>query len=143
MMIWLGGFGGQFAGPDLGLGSPPWRLYRTLNDLFDPGPSRTLLFWDQREDSINWGNFYLDVSGYPDKPKALRFRDDFPASYHNRAGGLSFTDGHAEIKRWVDQRTTPPIRKDSNALLTFAPVSSANNKDITWLQERATRKIKE
>ena len=28
---------------------------------------------------------------------------DVPASYHNGAGGLSFADGHAEIKRWRDQ----------------------------------------
>ncbi len=26
------------------------------------------------------------------------------------AGGLSFLDGDAEIKRWRDPRTTPPVR---------------------------------
>ena len=34
------------------------------------------------------------------------FSWDLPASYHNGAGGLSFADGHQEIKRWLDPRTT-------------------------------------
>jgi prepilin-type processing-associated H-X9-DG protein len=25
---------------------------------------------------------------------------DFPAVYHNGAGGLSFADGHAEVHKW-------------------------------------------
>jgi prepilin-type processing-associated H-X9-DG protein len=60
---------------------------------------------------------------------------DFPASYHNGAGGLSFADGHAEIRRWLDARTKPPIRKGRElALITASP----NNADVQWLQERAT-----
>ena len=136
MQIWLGGFDGQYNGG-------PWRLYLSLNDLSDPGPSRTLLFWYQREDSINTGNFLIDMSGFPDKPALTKFSGDFPASYHNRAGGLSFTDGHVEIKRWLDPRTTPPLLKNSTGLFAGGPVSSPNNQDIIWLQERSTRKIKE
>ena len=70
----------------------------TANDLIDPGPARTILFWDQREDTINFGNFFVDMSGFPNKPQDCRFEWDLPGSYHNRAGGLSFADGHAEIK---------------------------------------------
>jgi len=141
MSLWIGGFSGVLnVAP--GLSSPPWRLYLGLNDLVDPGPTRTLLFWDEREDSISLGNFGIDMSGYPDKPALTQFAQDYPASYHNGAGGVSFADGHAEIKRWLDPRTTPPLRKDSNWLFQqpFAP--SPNNRDLVWLQERATRKIK-
>lgn len=110
--------------------------------MIDPGPSNTLLFWDEREDAINWGNFFVDMTGFPDHPNATEFAQDFPASYHNRAGGLSFVDGHAEIKRWLDPRTTPPIRKDSSWLNAAATTPSPNNPDIRWLQERATRQIR-
>jgi prepilin-type N-terminal cleavage/methylation domain-containing protein/prepilin-type processing-associated H-X9-DG protein len=68
-------------------------------------------------------------------------RTDPYVSYHNGAGGLSFADGHAEIKRWLDPRTMPPLRKDSNWLLAAGAIPSPNNQDIVWLQERATRKI--
>ena len=139
MCIWLGGFGGSltFGG---GVQSPPWRLYLRLTDLSDPGPSATAVFWDQREDSINWGNFFVDMTGYPSQPDLVQFNGDLPASYHHRAGGLSFADGHSEIRRWVDPRTMPPIRKGqswTNPNLMRSP----NNRDVLWLQEHATRKI--
>ena len=139
MCIWLGGFGGSltFGG---GVQSPPWRLYLRLTDLSDPGPSATAVFWDQREDSINWGNFFVDMTGYPSQPDLVQFNGDLPAFYHHRAGGLSFADGHSEIRRWVDPRTMPPIRKGqswTNPNLMRSP----NNRDVLWLQEHATRKI--
>jgi len=137
MSLWLGGFGG-FLAWDGGLSSPPWRLYLKLTDFQDPGPVRTLAFWDEREDAINLGNFGIDMSGYPDQPNLLGFPQDLPASYHNKAGGLSFADGHAEIHRWLDPRTTPPLRSDA-WWETTGLIPSPNNRDIMWLQERATR----
>jgi prepilin-type N-terminal cleavage/methylation domain-containing protein/prepilin-type processing-associated H-X9-DG protein len=131
MMIWLGGFGGTLKiGP--GVSSPPWRLYLSLNDMVDPGPTDTLLFWDEREDLINWGNFFVNMAGFPDRPELTEFGGDLPGSYHNRAGGLSFVDGHAEIRRWIDSRTCPPLWSSISQ-------ASPNNHDIIWLQEHATR----
>jgi prepilin-type N-terminal cleavage/methylation domain-containing protein/prepilin-type processing-associated H-X9-DG protein len=140
MLLWLGGFGGTLRSLP-GLSSPPWRLYLKLSDLVDPGPSGTMLFWDEREDAINVGNFAVDMTGYPTQPNATRFDADLPASYHNGAGGVSFTDGHAEIKRWLDPRTKPPLRKNALFLTSTGQLSSPNNPDILWMQERATRRI--
>jgi prepilin-type processing-associated H-X9-DG protein len=58
---------------------------------------------------------------------------DFPASYHNKAGGLSFADGHAEIHRWRDPRTTPPVRH-----VVVQTVNQANNQDVVWLWQHTT-----
>jgi prepilin-type N-terminal cleavage/methylation domain-containing protein/prepilin-type processing-associated H-X9-DG protein len=138
MSIWLGGLGGTL-NLTPGASSPPWRLYLSLNDVLDPGPSSTLLFWDEREDDINVGNFAVDMTGFPDQPQQMRF-GDWPASYHNGAGGLSFADGHAEIRRWLDPRTTPSVKKNSDWMWT-ALYQSPNNPDIIWLQNRATRKL--
>jgi prepilin-type N-terminal cleavage/methylation domain-containing protein len=65
MSIWLGGFGGVLTTDDPGVSSPPWRLYLRLTDVVDPGPSRTLLFWDQREDNINYGNWGVSLTQSP------------------------------------------------------------------------------
>jgi prepilin-type processing-associated H-X9-DG protein len=70
------------------------------------------------------------MTGFRDQPKLAQFPQDVPASYHNGAGGLSFVDGHAEIKRWLDPRTAPPIRKDSTWLVTAGNIPSPNNPDI-------------
>jgi prepilin-type N-terminal cleavage/methylation domain-containing protein len=139
MMVWLGGFGGVLNSDPPGVASPPWRLYLKAGDLVDPGPSSTMLFWDEREDAINYGNFFVNMDGFPDHPEKSEFDIDMPASYHNRAGGISFTDGHAEIKKWVDPRTCPPLKSTSFSLSTAIP--SPRNPDVVWLQTRATRKM--
>ncbi|HKS35631.1 MAG TPA: hypothetical protein VJW76_00475, partial [Verrucomicrobiae bacterium] len=59
---------------------------------------------------------------------------DYPASYHNGAAGLSFADGHAEIKKWLDARTRPPVKFYEMPL----NVPSPNNKDMVWLSERTS-----
>lgn len=41
MNIWMGGFGGTFEGGSLGLSGRIWRVYLSLNDFIDPGPSQT------------------------------------------------------------------------------------------------------
>src|SRR5262249_35606072 len=109
------------------------------SDLIDPGPTRTILFLDAREDGITSGGFLIDMTGYPNAPQQTRFYQDWPASYHHRACGFSFADGHSEIKQWLDQRTMPPIKK--GGFISLNPVPLPNNKDIIWMQERATRRI--
>ena len=113
-----------------------FRVYKKMSDVTDPGPSLTWLFIDEREDSINDGEFVVGMFGYPDKPNQWMIVD-FPASYHNRAGGLSFVDGHSEIKKWRDARTMPPLKQGQGLPLN---VPSPNNPDVFWLMERTTRK---
>ncbi|HAB19749.1 MAG TPA: type II secretion system protein [Verrucomicrobiota bacterium] len=138
MSAWFGGFGGEL-NISPGGRSPPWRLYRRSGDVVDPGPTMTALFWDQREDTINYGNFLIDMAGWPDAPNETRWAVDLPAAYHGRAGGLSFADGHSEVRRWVDPRTMPPLRRGQDWMDESNRDQQPNNIDIRWLQERATR----
>lgn len=128
MSIWTGGN----EGTDGGWGAL-WRVYTKTSDMNDPGASNTYVLLDEREDSINDGFYVVQMDGYPDASQTKMV--DFPASYHNRAGGFSFGDGHAEIKKWVDGRTTPPISKTLQL-----NQSQPKNPDIVWMQERSTRK---
>jgi len=140
MNLWVGGFGGYGSlSDDAGLteGGDLWRVYLKANQMTDPGPARTFVLLDMREDSIDIGNFATDMRGWPDQPTQTGFYD-LPASYHNRAGGLSFADGHSEIKRWLDDRTMPLLIK-GDLIPDILP--SPNNQDIYWLQERCTRKL--
>jgi hypothetical protein len=111
-----------------------------MADFVDPGPSGTWILLDQREDSINFGNFYTDMRGFPDQPQQFRFAYDYPASYHHRAGGFSFADGHAETKRWQDERTMPRLTRGVDSLWQAGFAASPRNPDIAWLQQRATRR---
>jgi prepilin-type N-terminal cleavage/methylation domain-containing protein/prepilin-type processing-associated H-X9-DG protein len=113
-----------------------FRQYFKTGDVLDPGPTMTWLFLDEREDSINDGEFCVDMAGYPDKPQSL-YIVDFPASYHNQAGGFSFADGHSEIKKWIDTRTFPALKRGQDLPLNRP---SPKNPDVIWMQERSTRK---
>jgi prepilin-type N-terminal cleavage/methylation domain-containing protein/prepilin-type processing-associated H-X9-DG protein len=112
------------------------RIYKKMSDLIDPGPSMTWVLMDEREDSINDGEMVVAMTGYPDKPTQWRIID-YPAGYHNNAGGLSFADGHSEVHKWKDPRTVPVLRRGQGLPLN---VNSPNNVDVLWLMERSTRK---
>jgi len=143
MNLWVGGFAGYDGGLSAGINWPigtyggyPWRVYLKMSEFASPGPSGIWLLMDMREDSIDWGNFLTDMRGWPDHPEQTGFYD-LPGSYHHGAGGLSFVDGHAEIKRWRDDRTMPPLQP--NGLIPDV-YPSPNNPDVIWLQERATQR---
>jgi prepilin-type N-terminal cleavage/methylation domain-containing protein len=55
---------------------------------------------------------------------------DSPAHYHVNAGGISFADGHAEIKKWTDAGIL------ANKETYFA--KDPNSADLPWVQERTT-----
>ncbi|MBI3417537.1 MAG: type II secretion system protein [Verrucomicrobia bacterium] len=113
-----------------------FKIYKSMNDVVEPSPSLCWLFLDEREDSINDGEFVVGMNGYPDKPQQWSIVD-FPASYHNGAGGFSFVDGHSEIKKWKDGRTMPVLKKGQGLSLG---VSSPKNPDVFWMMDRSTRK---
>jgi prepilin-type N-terminal cleavage/methylation domain-containing protein/prepilin-type processing-associated H-X9-DG protein len=112
------------------LPSPPFKVFRKSTDVSDPGPSMLFVFIDEHPLSINDGAYAVEM---PRTMAATRIVD-FPASYHNGAGGLSFLDGHAEIKKWVDGRTRV---KPTGPLNSATP----NNKDVVWLAERSSSRI--
>jgi prepilin-type N-terminal cleavage/methylation domain-containing protein/prepilin-type processing-associated H-X9-DG protein len=112
-------------------GDDAYRINVKLGDLTVPPPARTFVFIDEREDSINDCSFYVNVG----RSGGDAYWIDLPACYHNGAAGLSFADGHAEIKRWLDSRTMPPLHPDQPAP---PPFPSPNNPDVAWIQQRAT-----
>jgi prepilin-type processing-associated H-X9-DG protein len=60
---------------------------------------------------------------------------DIPGHYHNRAASLAFADGHAQIKKWMDDRTMPPLL---HGVPMVKKLSSPNNADVGWLQSHTT-----
>ncbi len=112
-------------------GATQYKVLRRLSDFLNPGPAKTWVLIDERQESINVGYFVVTMN----QRGAGCYIVDFPASYHNGAGGLNFADGHSEIHRWRDGRTTPPLKDNFNLQLN---IPSPDNQDIAWLQERST-----
>ena len=114
----------------------PFTLFYTYlkeGDMSVSGPSNLFVFLDEHPNSINDSGFAVECySG-----AKARFID-YPASYHNGAGGFAFGDGHAEIKKWIDSRTVVEASFDGSTWPRVQHVSSPDNLDLAWIQERAT-----
>jgi prepilin-type N-terminal cleavage/methylation domain-containing protein len=98
------------------------RDFRKQTDI--PRPATIFTFIDENPWSINDGWFICDPT--------VKVWIDVPASYHNRAGGLSYADGHAEIRKWRDENMI-----NQRVAADVAP-QNPDPGDLAWLQERAT-----
>ena len=123
------------AGFQANVSSKKYRVYYKTADIIDPSPSMCYVLLDEHPDSMNAGGYAnMMVESLP----AARIID-FPASYHNGAGGISFADGHAEIRKWLDARTKPPVKYNGQLALN---VASPNNLDMVWLANRTSSRAK-
>lgn len=127
---WLdpGGFG-------VNSSSKKYRVYYKSSDIVNPGPAMCWVLADEHPDAINAGGF---ANMMVENPGAARIID-YPGSYHNGAGGISFADGHAEIRKWLDARTRPAPKYNNDLTLN---VPSPNNRDMIWLAERTSSRLR-
>jgi len=116
----------------------PFKIYSKLTSI--DVPTMIFVFLDMREDRVNWSNFMTDMSGYgpPHDPAQYKFTTDLPGMYHNMAAGFSFADGHSEMRRWRDSRTTPPLQPGADPLAVTS-TAAPGSVDVAWLQDHSTR----
>jgi len=117
-----------YVGGDGRYNDPAYREFHRMADITFPPPSMQWVIMDEREDSINDAFMAVQMG----EPTTLV---DWPASYHNGAGGISFADTHAEIHKWLDPRTRAPLNLNKD--LPYG-VPCPNNNDVRWLQQRNT-----
>jgi len=118
---------------DVGMDQANYITYRKDSDLVHPGAVNLWVFIDENPRSINDAFFLEMTSGGSNPPQNTQWTD-IPATYHNHAGGISFADGHAQIRKWTDE-----------AILGFNLNSAAingttarGNTDIDWLLKQTT-----
>jgi prepilin-type N-terminal cleavage/methylation domain-containing protein/prepilin-type processing-associated H-X9-DG protein len=133
MSNWVGGNGDS---PETGYrgfwdATSSYEVFRKLSDMLQPGPSTTFVLLDERQDSINDGYFVVEMNGYTGAPNGAEEIVDFPASYHNRAGGFAFADGHSEIHKWLDSLIINPPH--------IQTTRDPNSLDVFWMQYHSTR----
>jgi prepilin-type N-terminal cleavage/methylation domain-containing protein/prepilin-type processing-associated H-X9-DG protein len=132
--------------------SPPWpngtddsglRVYTKESDLTIPGPVNTWVFIDENPCSINDGWFVIDptetttVNGLV-VPEWV----DCPATYHNGACGISFADGHVQIKKWTDKAvlniSLNGVIPNPSPWISPQTPKSTTPADSLWLANRST-----
>jgi prepilin-type N-terminal cleavage/methylation domain-containing protein/prepilin-type processing-associated H-X9-DG protein len=92
-------------------------VFKKDTDLGVMGAVNVFQFVDENPYSINDG-YFVNTPGSTDW-------NDFPASYHNGAGGMSFCDGHGTIKKWSD----PAVLNKK----TPSSITTSTGPDLAWL----------
>jgi prepilin-type N-terminal cleavage/methylation domain-containing protein/prepilin-type processing-associated H-X9-DG protein len=118
------------------IGQNTWRTF---------GPASALVFIDEKDDSIDDGEFLIQMTEWSSGPEIA----NVPAAYHNGAGLVSFADGHAEVHRWFSAAVLQPPaiagvaswpagdRPDNFKTITVNdPYTDLS--DLGWLQKHAT-----
>jgi prepilin-type N-terminal cleavage/methylation domain-containing protein len=103
--------------------------YDKQSDVVRPTPSDLWAFGDEHPDSINDGWQITDVLNNSHFV-------DLPASYHGRAGGFAFTDGHAEIHKWREAST---LVKVTYVQYNDFP-TRGQLRDVNWMIEHSSAK---
>ena len=118
----------------MGYRTLPWNdnyeTFRKKSDIRIISPSDALVFVDERDDSIDDGEFALDM--------VQNQIVNFPAAYHGGSGGVTFADGHAEIHRWrsaeLQARQQMSVQTKKWEFLAV----KADNVDLRWLRAHGT-----
>jgi prepilin-type N-terminal cleavage/methylation domain-containing protein/prepilin-type processing-associated H-X9-DG protein len=108
-------------------GAENYKIFRKQSDI--QSASTSWVFIDEHPDSINDALFRVVMKS------GQYVWSDWPSNLHGQSGGLSFADGHAEIRRWTD----PAIKDLPVKRITHADVAATSPySDLKWLQERTT-----
>jgi prepilin-type N-terminal cleavage/methylation domain-containing protein/prepilin-type processing-associated H-X9-DG protein len=97
-------------------------------DFVQPGPSMTWVLIDENEGSINDTTFCTG-------PLDPNHWQDAPATRHGGGGGISFADGHSEIKKWTDREL---LRSPTRFTSGTGWASDSASGDNAWLSQRTT-----
>jgi prepilin-type processing-associated H-X9-DG protein len=116
------------------LGNGQARIYKKQSDITRPSPLDCWVFLDESPGTINDGFFVCDKFG-----DGALWRD-LPAAYHNGAGGISFADGHSEIRKWRDPRIFDALNPNFSPDVTQYTSTPKQNPalDLQWLQDHTT-----
>lgn len=120
------GNAGDFSRSGENLNNPHYRQFFKLTQI--PEPARIFVLIEEHPDSINDGYFLNQF--YSGKWM------DLPASWHQGGANLTFADGHAERRKWLQQSTKPPSRPFQAHLPISIP--AGERADYSWLMARTS-----
>lgn len=121
-----------------GYASTPWNggpatgyyFYTKLSNMFNPGPSKTWVFIEESQYTIDDGFFAVDPSETAEWVNS-------PAILHGNASVLAFGDGHTDTHRWTDSSmvTAKPAEPVGN---TDGWPAETTSRDLAWFNSIST-----
>ena len=110
-------------------GQKAYRTYGKTSAITAPGPSDLWVLMDENPDTINDGSMAICM---------LPYLVDYPAHYHNGGAGLSYADGHAEVRKWLDAFPNPTLSAATGGPGGSALPAPDPCQDLAYLQPRTS-----
>jgi prepilin-type N-terminal cleavage/methylation domain-containing protein/prepilin-type processing-associated H-X9-DG protein len=129
MNAWIGPYP-EAINNNLGAAAKFYHVYSKDGDMAVPGSANLWVLMDENPWSINDGWLEENPSGTTANPPTATSWTDEPASYHNNACGISFGDGHAQIRKWTDKNM---ITTHLDGVAAQKPYT-----DLLWLLSKTT-----
>lgn len=111
------------------LPNPPYMTYSKLSAI--RVPTQTWVFIEEHPNSINDGAFAVTMADT--QPDSALVIVDFPASFHNGACGISYSDGRAEIHKWRGSTIQPSVVNVPGRRFPGTVAAGNSAPDIRWL----------
>ena len=108
-----------------------FKMFTKLQSITKPGQFYVMI--DEDEHTINDALFHLRPN--PDLTGNIGLGVDYPATYHGLAGGMSYADGHAEIKKWKGINKYPAAKN-----ISFS-AGTAGHGDVESLMRASTEPV--
>ena len=106
--------GRPWDGQLLMLGNPGYPPNMKFIQINKPPPARALTFVDESDLSIDDGFYFIWLPRIDGTPNDMWGNLPALRRHSNNGTGFAFADGHAEIWRWRDPRTTDPGTKPND-----------------------------
>ncbi len=114
--------------------TPGWRIYAKASDIVGPQPAGLWVFLDENPDSLNDAAYAVTMNT---QGRGAAWQDG-PGVSHGGGCGFTFADGHSEIKKWKDGRTTTGVMVTTYTRRFPFAVGQPFNLDIQWVQDRTS-----
>lgn len=101
---------------------------RKMADLVNPGPANSWLMMDENADCIDDMVFYSD----PSPTNGTGTYIEIPGSDHDGACGVVYTDGHADLHKWV---TSATLHKIIYCTPPYDLLTVTLNNDLAWMAQ--------
>jgi prepilin-type N-terminal cleavage/methylation domain-containing protein len=96
-----------------------------------PEPSEAMVFLEEADPrGFNRGTWVIDVAPSPG------WVDPF-AIFHGKISSISYADGHAAMRSWIEETTVKAATDSANGIESFYWAGgNASNRDFSWVYQR-------
>jgi prepilin-type N-terminal cleavage/methylation domain-containing protein/prepilin-type processing-associated H-X9-DG protein len=112
---------------------PTFYNAKKLSDMHNPGPSDCFVLLDEHPNSDDDATFFVNPAYANGSGTSFT---EIPGSFHGKAAGIVYADGHSDVHVWKGGVTTQAFDPNRTGYLqAVGGLDNASVNDLTWLAQ--------